>query len=68
MLADFQRLGQLQDFAMKDVQVEIAGDTAVVRYRIQGTPSVRACRRTCKVTSFAAASTCVGARGRRDCV
>jgi hypothetical protein len=41
MLADFQRLGQLQDFAMKDVQVEIAGDTAVVRYRIQGTPGPR---------------------------
>ena len=41
MLADFERLGRLENFAMKDVTVEIMGDTAVVRYRVQGTPVPR---------------------------
>jgi len=41
MLADFGRLGRLENFAMKDVTVEIMGDTAVVRYRVQGTPVPR---------------------------
>jgi hypothetical protein len=42
MLADFGRLGRLENFAMKDVQVEITGDTATVRYRVQGTAIPRA--------------------------
>ena len=42
MLADFERLGQLEGFAMKDVQVEITGDTATIRYRVQGTAIPRA--------------------------
>jgi hypothetical protein len=42
MLADFERLGQLEGFAMKDVQVEIMGDTATIRYRVQGTAIPRA--------------------------
>jgi len=37
MLADFGRLGRLENFAMKDVKVEVTGDTAVVRYRVEGT-------------------------------
>jgi hypothetical protein len=41
MLADFARLGALQNFAMKDVEVQITGDTAVVRYRVQGRPVPR---------------------------
>lgn len=36
MLRDFERLAHLRDFAMRDVEVEIAGDTAVVRYRVEG--------------------------------
>jgi hypothetical protein len=32
---------RLEGFAMKDVQAEITGDTAVVRYRVQGTARPR---------------------------
>jgi hypothetical protein len=38
MLRDFARLSRLQRFAMTDVRVEISGDAAVARYRIEGMP------------------------------
>jgi len=38
MLKDFARLADLQGFAMKDVEVEVNGDVARARYRIEGVP------------------------------
>lgn len=35
MLRDFERLSHLRGFAMRDVEIEIAGDTALARYRIE---------------------------------
>ena len=39
MLNDLDRLGHLKEFAMRDVRIEITGDAAVARYRIEGRPS-----------------------------
>ncbi len=41
MLKDFARLADLQGFAMKDVEVEVNGDVARARYRIEGAPRPR---------------------------
>jgi hypothetical protein len=35
MLRDFERLQHLASFAMKDVRIEVTGDQAVARYRIE---------------------------------
>ena len=37
MLRDFDRLQHLASFAMKDVRIEVTGDQAVARYRIETT-------------------------------
>ena len=38
MVNDFDRLGHLTDFAMRDVRIEVTGDVAVARYRIECRP------------------------------
>lgn len=35
MLRDFERLSHLRGFTMRDVEIEVAGDTALARYRIE---------------------------------
>ena len=36
LLADFDRLGHLERFAMEPLKVDISGDTALVGYRVEG--------------------------------
>ena len=36
MKRDFDRLGHLADFSMRDVQVDVSGDVATATYRIEG--------------------------------
>lgn len=41
ILGDFERLAHLEGFAMKDVHVEVGGDAAWARYRVEGEPRPR---------------------------
>lgn len=41
LVRDFERLSHLQDFAMTDVEIRFEGDTAFVRYRVEGAPGLR---------------------------